>query len=653
MSTSEIGGDSTEKINPSELDKTKNLGAAQFKTSTLSAEEIIPDLLRRTHESEKYIVDCKIGQGGMGAIYRVFDQDIKRTSVLKVVLPGVLEDALLFHRFIEEAQITGQLEHPNIIPVHELGVLGEDKLYFSMKYVQGEALGFILKKVRDGDPAYVERYTRYTLLTIFRKVCDAVGYAHSKKIVHRDLKPDNIMIGEYGEALVMDWGLARPMDRHDESKAGDADDHDEFDDDDALKTRYGVVKGTPAYMSPEQAKGLVSEIDHRSDIFLLGATLYAIVTFNVPYTGTDIYEILANAENANFVPPGIRAPERQIPDELCRIIEKAMAYERQDRYQTVDELSEDIDKLMAGDLGSVRKLFEAGELIMKEGDPGYEAYVILSGKVEVTKTVRGKSIKLISLGQGDVIGEMALILEAPRTASVRAVEHTELVVINEETMNQGLGRLPPWMGKVVDSLAERLRAANANVHPLMNGDCTYHVMSQLRLVYNYWAQPVKDTDENSIVMGIDNEQVIREIATNLSLTKERVATVVSLLIESNLLRVCGTDHVYIPNYALFCDFTDFSRKQFGLESSFDHQNHTSFLAGDHDFVVRHHRDSSPSGRIETMTRIDPTPAVDLIGCETREEKLERFDLILTHLRDELLTTGTQNANNESSQSTES
>jgi eukaryotic-like serine/threonine-protein kinase len=639
VTTSDSGNHTTERIPPGEKDSVGDFFDPDSEHTQFVPEQVIATLLKRENDSEKYIVDCKVAQGGMGAIYRVDDQDLKRTSVLKIILPGVMEDALLFRRFIEEAQITAQLEHPNIIPVHELGVLGDDKLYFSMKYVQGDPLGSILKKVRDGDKEFCAKYTRFSLLTIFRKVCDAIAYAHSKDIIHRDIKPDNIMVGDYGEVLLMDWGLARREDPDKDTSARHAggDRHEYYEDeaeDDGFKTQFGVVKGTPAYMAPEQARGSVDEIDNRSDIYLLGTTLYAMVTFQVPFVGNDIYEILANAENGIFVPPGERAPEREIPEELCRIIMKAMAFKQEDRYQTVEALSEDLDALMAGNTGSTRKRFRAGEYIMQEGEAGNEAYVILSGKVEVSKTVRGKSITLISLTSGDIIGEMALILQAPRTATVQAIENTKVVVINEDTMKQGLGQLPPWMGKVVDSLADRLRTANANVHPLMSGNCTYHVLNQLRLIYAFWSVPEIDENNNGTVAVVNTDHAVHEIASNLSITKERVALILSQLFEHNLVTPVNSDAFYISNFGVLCQLVDHARQQMGIETGFDQNKSTSLYADKGELVVRH---SVPDGfkSASEPTEILSRPADELIGAGTEAEILEQFDAILTSVRESL------------------
>ena len=597
-------------------------------------EQVISNILERETESEKYIIDQKVAQGGMGAIYQVFDRDLQRTSVLKVILPGIITDAFLFRRFIQEARITGQLEHPNVVPVHELGVLGNNKLYFSMKYVLGEALGTILRKVRDGNKEYIKKFPRYTLLTIFRKVCDAAAYAHSKDIIHRDIKPDNIMVGDYGEVLLMDWGLARQLSQEPKEDAPKKEDQEKGQSlpDSSLTTRFGVVKGTPTYMSPEQAKGCVNEIDKRSDIFLLGSTLYAIVTFQVPYTGNDVYEILANAENGNYIKPGEKTPELEIPEELCRIIEKSMAYNPNDRYQCVEDLSKDLDALMAGNTVSIRKRFNAGDYLMREEEPGHEAYVILKGAVDVTKKVRGEPLKLITLNEGDIIGEMALILEAPRSATVQAALDTEVVVITEETMKQGLGQLPPWMGKVVDSLAGRLRNANTNVHPLLNSDCTYHVLNQLRLLYCYWVDLEPSPETNALVPVVNTSKIVQEISLNLSITKEKTFLLLSLLFESNLLSLIGDDKFYIPDFDLFSQFVNFSRIQIGIETGFETEKCTSFFANNGEIVIRHSCDGKRKKSMDCKENI-PLPSEKLKDFKSSKLEKDRFAEILNQLRE--------------------
>src|SRR5687767_5282049 len=199
-------------------------------------------------------------------------------------------------RFIDEAQLTGQLEHPNIVPVYELGLDEQGEVFYTMKFVKGITLDEVIRGLRAGTQSTVDQYPLGALLTVFQKICDAVAFAHSKGVVHRDLKPENIMIGAYGEVLVMDWGLAKNMTgarRHEGSVETIAKDQS-FDSLRGFQTMHGLVVGTPPYLSPEQARGELEKIDPRSDIFVLGEILYAILTLRPPVSGTTVAEVLDN-----------------------------------------------------------------------------------------------------------------------------------------------------------------------------------------------------------------------------------------------------------------------------------------------------------------------------------------------------------------------
>ena len=578
----------------------------------------------RNQDDKKYDVQEKLAEGGMGEIYRVYDRCLKRELVTKVILPHVAEDSVLFERFVAEAQITGKLEHPNIVPVHDMGVMANDKLYFSMKYVSGVSLGEIVKGVRDEDPAY-DQYTRFRLLTIFRKVCDAVAFAHSHRVLHRDIKPDNIMVGAFGEVLLMDWGLAKETEAEEGFEAGE-----ETDPEDVAKTRYGVVKGTPAFMSPEQAKGLSEQLDERSDIFLLGATLYALATCSTPFTGDDIYEILANAESGNFISPALKAPERELPLELCRIILQAMAYDQDERYQTVQELSEDVDALLAGNTTSIRRFFEPGDMVIHEGDIGREAYVMISGEVEVFQMMRGKEVRLITLGEGDVIGEMALISDFPRSASIRALQKTEVFVITEEVLKQGLDQLPPWIGTIIDCLAERLRVANANIHPLMSGDCSYHILQQLRYIYLLHGAPSFDAYTECHIIAIPTQETILEISSSLCISREQIELAIARLLKANLPRPVGPDHLSIPNFDLFGEFLAFVAETVGISGGFGSQPDTALFAQAGEFVIRHAspQDMKEEGELEAVPTISEEKLLRVATRRTRD----RFVQILAQMQ---------------------
>ena len=588
-------------------------------------------LLERDVQSEKYLMKGKIAQGGMGAIYEALDRDLKRTTVLKVMLPEIMQNRQMFISFIDEARITGQLEHPNIIPVHDLGVLEDKKLFFSMKRIEGVGLNTILSRVRDGEEESSAKYTIYSLLTLFRKVCDAVAYAHSRDFIHRDIKPENIMVGDYGEVLLVDWGLARHLGEPESTP--DSVDESEGDPlsetvSGRTETQHGLIKGTPAFMSPEQAKGSSGEIDKRSDIFLLGSTLYSIATLTLPYQGSDIYEIIENAEEGNIQPPHERAPQREFPIELSRIIMKAMAFERDDRYQSVEDMIEDIDDLMEGRTVSEQKVFKAGELMLNEGDQGREAYVIISGVVDVFKTTDGNEISLIQLKDGDTIGEMSMISEAPRSASVRAVTNTHVVVITEDIIKRGLDKLPPWMGNVVQALVERLRTTNMNVHPLFSTDCTYHVLNQLRMIYICWGLPEQDEYSENIIVTLNIEKTIKEISTNISISIDRVTSVISKLLDSGIVDAVDYDRLGIPNLEIFDEFLNFIVQRESQAITYSPLKDITLRTSPDQLTIRRMLPEGKSNLTNPdLVLIRSKGVEELLGCYSEEEVTTTFEEI--------------------------
>ncbi|NTW78459.1 MAG: serine/threonine protein kinase, partial [Syntrophaceae bacterium] len=235
----------------------------------------------RAKNTPKYKFQGKLISGGMGAILEVIDQDFHRPTAMKVIKPSFKKDERALADFIREAKITAMLEHPNIIPVHELGLSDETGLFFTMKLMQGEPLNHILNEIKKGNAAYQEKYNEYSLMNIFRKICDAVDFAHSKNIIHRDIKPHNVIVGRYGEVLLMDWGLAlyigNPEKEEDPSQKEVCIDILKLTD----KGR-NIIQGSPAYMSPEQAEGDSTQLDKKTDIFLLAATFYHVLALEAP-----------------------------------------------------------------------------------------------------------------------------------------------------------------------------------------------------------------------------------------------------------------------------------------------------------------------------------------------------------------------------------
>lgn len=333
-------------------------------------------LAHRARKDGRYLLEREIARGGMGAVLRGVDCDLRREVAIKYLLDQTDPKKKL--RFVEEAQITGQLEHPNIVPIHELGVDNQQRLFFTMKMVKGRSLAEVLDELRERPKAAEREWPLTRLLTILVSVCHALAYAHARGVVHRDLKPANIMVGDFGEVYVMDWGLAKVLKgdvtapplasvvsapvavsaavaaggsgtvvtaRSGKSKPGR--------DGDADLTQDGAVLGTPVYMPPEQANGRLQDIDPRSDLYSLGAILYELLTLQPPVEKDGGYlAILMRVMQGEILPPEQRAPKRaragKIPAELAAIARKALAQDKAQRYQTAEALRRDIERFQEG-----------------------------------------------------------------------------------------------------------------------------------------------------------------------------------------------------------------------------------------------------------------------------------------------------------------
>jgi len=298
----------------------------------------------------RYRTFIAIGSGGVGTVKRCEDPHLGREVALKALHAQLKTDPRQRTRFVREARVMAQIEHPNVVPVHELGVDEEGNVYFTMKRIKGVTLEHILRELRKGNPKYTERYTISHLVDVFVDVCHAVAFAHSRGVLHRDLKPANILVGAFGEVLVLDWGLAKII--------GDPDDPEEanvdFPSDEELNltsgsvTLEGSVCGTPMYMSPEQAMGRVSEIDERSDVYSLGGLLYELLTLERAHSGVMVTDILFSVAYDPVVPPRTCAPERRIARELSAICVMAMAKEKEARYPSVEAMLQDIRDYQSG-----------------------------------------------------------------------------------------------------------------------------------------------------------------------------------------------------------------------------------------------------------------------------------------------------------------
>ncbi len=416
--------------------------------------------------------DGVIGQGGMGLIHRVYDRNIHRFAALKVLDPELTAHPMARSRFLAEAQITGQLEHPNIVPVYDLELMedGAPK-HFLMKLVDGKTLTHFIRPDRIASRNDDELWE---LLSVFLKVCDAVSYAHSRGVVHRDLKPDNIMIGSHGQVYVMDWGISSVLGEGGALRGVPSTEDSQLFAASELTTPVrvdvdtgdeGSVVGTYQYMAPEQAWGRTAEIDARTDVFALGGILFQILTGRAPYQGTKDALSVELARGGSVPHPSEVAPGVSLSPALCTIAMKALERAREDRYQSVEALKRDVERsAMRGGLSLGTRVFRAGTIILHEGDPPDAAYIVTRGRCEAYKTVGGERRVLREMRAGDVFGEMALLSSRPRSASVVALDDVTAIVVTREALAREV-HSESWLLPLLKTLVERFRELEERVGP--------------------------------------------------------------------------------------------------------------------------------------------------------------------------------------------
>jgi serine/threonine-protein kinase len=296
-----------------------------------------------------------LGTGGMGEVRLALDRRIGREVALKL-LRADRDREHSRRRFLREVRVTGQLEHPSVVPVYDLGVTPEGRVYFTMKRVRGLTLSAILRGLRARDWDMEARYPRRRLLSALAQASLAIAYAHERGVVHRDLKPDNLMLGDFGEVYVLDWGVAKILGAEDGRAVDDLSTGE-------IMTMDGMAVGTPGYMSPEQAQGESARVDGRADVYSLGAMLFEVLALEPLNRGTDVAGRVASTLRGETEPPSRRRRAMDVPPELDAIVMKAVAFEPADRHPTMRALSDALAGFLDGERdGSLRRGLARGHV---------------------------------------------------------------------------------------------------------------------------------------------------------------------------------------------------------------------------------------------------------------------------------------------------
>jgi hypothetical protein len=389
-----------------------------------------PNAFKGAAVDARYAVKNMLGQGGMGEVYLCADEWIGRDVAMKIAHGAQADRPHLRARFVREALVQGQLEHPSVVPVYDLGTRPDGSTYFTMKRVRGLTLAEIIAGWRREDSDMRRAYSRRRLLTAMSSVCLAVSFAHSRGVVHRDLKPENIMLGDFGEVYVLDWGVARVLENAWAAPRAGASAREEAP---IGRTQAGALVGTPGYAAPEQVQG-DRRVGEAADVYALGAILFEMLALVPLHKGASVAELVASTVAAGAARPGQRAPHLQVPPELDQICATATALAPEERFASAREMHEAVERYLDGERDAERRR----ELAQRHADAADQAFLAAAkagaaGEPERARGMRelGAALALEPSNEAVLRTLMRVIFESPAElppeaeAELRAIERRD------------------------------------------------------------------------------------------------------------------------------------------------------------------------------------------------------------------------------------
>jgi serine/threonine protein kinase len=406
----------------------------------------VQEVLAFLKQADRYSRVRELGSGGMGSVDAVLDTVLQRVVARKRINSEHMTHPEVVETFVNEIKLMARLTHPGILAMHDalLGAGGEPA--YTMPLAEGRTLQSLLKE-QSGRPLPLEQAVR-----ILVKLSETLTFAHDRGILHLDLKPENIMVGEYGEVLIMDWGAARVFDAglynaEFERLAGGAAVPEQ------PRETEGLIMGTPGYMPPEQIRDGRAALGPEADIFAVGVIFYQMITGTHPFMDTTLRGI----EDRVFdhEPPAASTVNPDVPSSLARISAKMLHKDRSGRYRRFKEVLNALDEYQRSAAGFPTRTFEAGEVIFSEGDPSDYICIVESGSVEISVDTDGDRKVIATLGRGEPFGELAAITGNPRTATATAVEASTIRMVTRDDIGAEIEKLSSWVGAIVEALTNR------------------------------------------------------------------------------------------------------------------------------------------------------------------------------------------------------